>query len=131
MIGERFSGELFMGCLLKLEFKNSGFVEAADHAGGGGEAFCVPAAIHADRDQMKFLFGGLDIDDHPAIERDAVCLAAHRRFDECFARAADAPVESDGGSWVAPLNRALDLDAWHGSGHLNGARLDCRGERTL
>ena len=32
---------------------------------------------------------------------------------------------------VAPLNRALDLDARHRSGHLNSARLDGRGERTL
>src|ERR1700674_5127861 len=80
---------------------------------------------------MKFLFRRLDIDDHSAIERDAISLATHRRFEECLARSADAPVESDSGSRVATLNRALDHDARHRSDHLNSARLDCRGERTL
>src|SRR5579862_1032807 len=102
-----------MATFRRLEVEESGFIEAGNHSGDRGEALCAPASIQADRNQMKVFGRRLDLDDHPAIQRDLVSLAARRRFDESLARAADAPVESDGGSRLARLNRVLDLDARH------------------
>src|SRR5579864_6271752 len=100
-----------MASFRRLEVENSGFIEATDQTGQRGEAFCSSASVQADGDQMEFLGCRFDLDDHPAVERDAVRLAARRRVDECLARAGDAPVESNGCSRFARLDRRLDLDA--------------------